>query len=183
MSSNLLIPPVLAQQSYKEVKFTETVKGRKTNFCVLDSVDTIPSLDKVTSVAVVPFMYPDKIVATILTRGLDIPGGHLEKSDNGIVGAAKREAYEEARIFLANPLYLIGVISSDYKGKNIEQTTYMLITTARVKGSDDFVAEFESIGREAMATEAFLAGYSAGSNEMMHELMKRAEGLSGMLFA
>lgn len=182
MISTLHIPPVAAQQHYREIKFYSIVKGKKVNFCVLKNVDTVPVFSKVTSAAVIPFVEKNTMVATLLERGLDIPGGHVENSDSGIIQTIKREAYEEARISLADPLYLIGVISSDYRGKKPEQTTFMLITAGRVNGMDDFVAEFESIDRKTVTTEEFLNSYKAGSQDMMREIILRARGLSDELF-
>lgn len=182
MSSALLIPSIPAQQHYSEIKFVENIKGKDVNFCVLKEVENVPKLDQVTSVAVIPFIQQDTIITTVLRRGLDIPGGHVEASDNGVADTARREAYEEARISLADPLYLIGIISSDYMGTTPELTTYMLITVARVETVDDFISEFESTGREMITTTKFLEQYVAGSHTMMSEVIQRAKSLNDELF-
>lgn len=182
MPSSLLIPSAADQHYYSEIKFVQNIKGKNVNFCLLRNACDIPDLDKVTSAAVIPLTRNDEMIATVLKRGLDIPGGHVEATDDGIIGTVRREAHEEARIFLANPLYLIGIISSDYMGHTPEQITYMLITLRRVARLDDFVAEFESMGREAVTTSEFLDRYTAGSHEMMEELINRARILSGKLF-
>lgn len=182
MSFPLSIHSTADQQYYSEIKSVEKIKGKNVNFCLLRDVYTIPNLEKITSVAVVPLIRSDEMVAILLERGLDIPGGHVEATDDRVVGTVKREAYEEARISLANPLYLIGIISSDYMGNTPEQTTYMLITVGRVDRLDDFVAEFESTGREIVATSEFLERYTAGSHAMMEEFINRSRSLSGKLF-
>jgi ADP-ribose pyrophosphatase YjhB (NUDIX family) len=180
--SKLQIPSATAQQYFNEVTFTDIVKGKRVNFRVLKSVNTIPPLYRITSAAVVPFIDQDKIVTTVLQRGLDIPGGHVEVSDEGIVNTIKREANEEACLSLTDPLFLIGVISSDYKGKSPEHTTYMLITAGKVGALTEFTPRCESINREIVSTSEFLDRYTAGSHEMMEEIIARARGVSGIFF-
>lgn len=182
MSSSLLIPSAADQQHYGAVKFVENIKGKSVNLCLLKNVRDIPNPEKVTSIAVIALIQNDEMVATVLKRGLDIPGGHVEATDDGVVGTVKREAYEEARISLADPLYLIGIISSDYMGDAPEQITYMLITVGQVDRLDDFVAEFEATSREIVTTGEFLERYTAGSHEMMEEIIHRARSLYGKLF-
>ena len=176
-SSTLL--PAPNQLHYKEVRSRETIKGKVVNLCLLNSIDSVPDHSLVTSASIIPFMESSLMVATVLQRGLDIPGGHVEASDNGIVQTIKRETYEEACLSLADPLYLIGIIASDYDPK---KTTYMLITTGRVDALDDFVAIHESVGREILSPDDFLARYEAGPRDMMQELLKRAYTLSSEFF-
>lgn len=174
MPSTLRLPSAAAQQQYSEVKAIETIKGKAVNLHLLKSVDSTPPLSRITSASVIPFVQQGMMVAAVLERGLDIPGGHIEADDGGVVPAIKREAYEEARISLVEPLHLIGVILSDYHGGGPEYATYMLIATGRVAAMDDFVAEFESTGREVVTTGEFLGRYKAGSYEIMEEIIKRA---------
>jgi 8-oxo-dGTP diphosphatase len=183
MSSTLLLPSLLDQQDYDEVTYTETVEGREVHFRLLGNVSSIPPSNKITSAAIIPFLQQDKIVTAVLERGLDIPGGHTEAGDEGVVHTIKRETYEEVCVSLADPLYLIGIISSDYKGSSLDQITYMLIATGQVNTIDNFEAKFESTSREIVSTDAFIDRYKAGSQEMMKEIIKRAKGLSDTLFS
>ena len=173
-TTQILIPPDDAQQNYKEVRYSWPIKGREVTFCLLPKVEHIPKLNAITSAAVVPLIGSETMVAVSLERGLDIPGGHLEAGDKNIVDTIRREAYEEACIHLAEPLYLIGIISSDYYGKSPEQTTYMAIAAGRVASMGDFTANFESTGREVVLMNEFLTRYNAGSQEIMREIIKRA---------
>jgi 8-oxo-dGTP pyrophosphatase MutT (NUDIX family) len=138
----LLTPPEEQQAQYREIRYVEDVKGKAVQFCLQKEVAMVPDFTQITSVAVIPFVDNGEIMVTRLKRGVDIPGGHVEPADADIAATASREAAEEAAIELARPLYVVGVISSDYKGPGPDDVTYMLITTCRVSKINEFTAEF-----------------------------------------
>ena len=156
------------------------MKGRVVHFVLHKEVgeQLLPDFGVVTSVAVLPFIDEHTIVAAQLERGIDIPGGHVEQFDVDATATVVREAQEEAGIELAQPIYLLGIIESDYK----DEPTYMLVMTTRVAKLNPYVPQLESLGREQVALDVFLRRYTANSGEMMKELCKRAKALSHELF-
>lgn len=67
------------------------------------------------------------VVSVNLTdRGLDLPGGHTQVSDQGPLDTARRECAEEASIRIGTPV-LVEVTDSDFYGASPEDLTYMLI--------------------------------------------------------
>jgi len=149
-------------------------KDELVNFVQLDQ-DFIPPFEKITSVAVVPFTEDGKIITTILRdRGIDIPGGHILKTENNIKETVKREAYEEACITLRD-IKTIKIIQSDYYGKSPDKLTYMVITTAIVDKIETFTPNKESSGRCITSVEDFLSRYTAGDSKNMKELVLSAQ--------
>jgi 8-oxo-dGTP diphosphatase len=182
-ASMLLTPPEEQQAQYREIRYVEDVKGKAVQFCLQKEVAMVPDFTQITSVAVIPFVDNGEIMVTRLKRGVDIPGGHVEPADADIAATASREAAEEAAIELARPLYVVGVISSDYKGPGPDDVTYMLITTCRVSKINEFTAEFESLGREQTTLDTFLKQYVAGAHNVMSELIRRAKELNDEVFS
>lgn len=178
----LTLPSEEIQNTFTEMIYTVIVKGRSVHFCLQKSVEKIPDFENITSASVIPFVSKTEIIVTQLARGVDIPGGHTEPIDKDIVATVERESAEEACIQLTQPLYVIGVISSDYKGPDPEDVTYMIITTSKVSSLNNFVAKFESSGRVEMTIEDFLRKYKAGSHEVMAELLSRARMICDEFF-
>ncbi|MEO8691649.1 MAG: NUDIX domain-containing protein [Candidatus Saccharimonas sp.] len=170
------------QKKFKKVNFEEEVQGKLVNFSLLRSANFVPNPITVTSVAVVPFVLKTEIITVRLDRGIDIPGGHTEESDIDLVATVEREVREETGIELVQPIYLIGIIKSDYLGTSPSDATYMLITAAKVAKISEYLPQLESRGREQLDIDAFLARYSAGSRDMMAEIVNRAKETSGELF-
>ena len=179
----LLVPSHNYQKNFKQITFSDDDKGKTVHFCLKRGIDATPDFALVTSVAVVPFVSKETIMVTRLQRGVDIPGGHTESYDADVVATAQRESIEEAAIELDDSLYLIGEISSDYKGPTAEDVTYMLITAGRVTKVNEFIPEFESLGRGEMSLDDFLAHYEAGSQEMMAEIVNRAKDVRDKIFS
>lgn len=175
----MLYLPQTVQQDNKAVQFQQMIKGKVVHFRLQKEAASVPDFSTVTSVAVMPFVDDTTIMATQLDRGLDIPGGHVEKFDADATATAVREAREETGIDLALPLYLIGIIESDYHPK----PTYMLITATKVAAQHTYTPQFEALGRELVSLKEFLRRYTAGSPEMMKELCKRAETVGRELFS
>jgi 8-oxo-dGTP diphosphatase len=160
-----------------KIRYTEKVKGRSINLILLPEINFIPKLQQVTSVAVFPMTSENHFLAVNLPRGLDIPGGHVEKSDTTIYDTARRETYEEAYISLDDNLKTLGVISSDYNGDFDENITYMVILIGKVKSIEKGLFQHESTGRKEIHINDFLSNYSAGSSECMQELLLRVNKL------
>lgn len=165
------IPPIELQSTNRRVDAQEIYKGKTVNLTLLQDAAHIPPLSAITSVAVVPFVEHGVIVSTVLDRGLDIPGGHVEAIDEDAAATALRECIEETAATLETPLTLIGLIESDFG----ETPTYMVITAAKVRELHPFEKLHEAHARELVSTAEFLARYDAGSKEMMTEIIRRAE--------
>lgn len=143
--------------------------GQQVNFVLLEPL-TVPALEKITSVAVVPFTPEGHIVAAVLDRGVDLPGGHMQEAENTIEETARREVMEEVGITLKD-LFVIKVIQSDYYGSAPDDLTYMIILTAFVQELQTFTPNLESTGRLVLDIEDFLAQYTAGDREQMRSLV------------
>ncbi|HYD17384.1 MAG TPA: NUDIX domain-containing protein [Patescibacteria group bacterium] len=151
---------------------TQDIKGKQVNFIFLPP-DTLPPIEKVTSVAVVPFTGNGEIVAALLHRGPDIPGGHMHKGETSFEETARREAMEEAFITLG-PLKTALVIQSDFYGSAPEELTYMLVMTGIVTEFHDVIPDGETLGRKVMPVSDFLAAYTAGDPHFMAEIIEAA---------
>src|ERR1043166_6581527 len=88
--------------------------GQQVNFVLLEP-HLIPPFDTITSVAVVPFTPDGRIVAALLDRGVDLPGGHVQETERTIEETARREVMEEVGITLKD-LFAVNIIQSDYYG-------------------------------------------------------------------
>jgi len=146
--------------------------GQVVNFVPL-SADFMPPFDKVTSVSVVPFTADGQIVAAILERGVDLPGGHVQEGERAFDEVARREAYEEAGITLRD-VRVAQVIQSDYYGSAPDDLTYMVQATAFVDAFADFIPTDESSGRVMLSIDEFLRRYIAGDTEMMRRIVAAA---------
>lgn len=152
---------------------TLEIKGKQVTFTLLPA-SAVPPLDKVTSVAVVPFTDKGDIVLALLDRGADIPGGHMHKDETTLEQTARREAMEEAFITLG-PLKTALVIQSDFYGSAQDELTYMVVMTGTVTAFDDEKPDGETMGRKIMPPEQFIAEYKAGDRNFMEEIVKTAQ--------
>ncbi len=159
-------------------KRTIVIKGKDVNFIQLDP-DFIPPFDKITSVAVVPFTADGKIVAALLNRGIDLPGGHVLKSEFTIEEVARREAKEETGISLKE-VHIAKIIQSDYYGNSLDKLTYMIVTTAFVDEFLEFVPTEECTAREVLTTTSFIDRYSAGNKFDMENLVTSSQKILGI---
>jgi 8-oxo-dGTP pyrophosphatase MutT (NUDIX family) len=157
----------------------QTAKDRQRTVVVQGQMGTIrplgaafrPPFDKVTSVAVVPFTDEGLIVAALLQRGVDLPGGHVQEGERTMEEVARREALEEAGITLRE-VHVAEVLQSDYYGP--DDLTYMVLTTAFVDEYRPFGPTEESQGRLTRSVEEFLERYTAGDVEGMRHLIAAA---------
>ncbi len=67
----------------------------------------VPPFEQVTSVSVVPFADDGRMVAALLRRGVDLPGGHVQEGETSVEQVARREATEEADIRTLTPLRIV----------------------------------------------------------------------------
>ncbi len=152
---------------------TEYRPGELVNFVLLEP-DVLPPFEKITSVGVIPFTQDGKIVAALLERGVDLPGGHVQETEQTIEETARREVLEEVGVTLKE-LTVVKVIQSDYYGSAPEDLTYMLTLTAFVDEFLEFTPNLESKGRLVLSIEEFLAHYMAGDVERMRSMVLAAQ--------
>lgn len=138
-----------------------------------------PEFSKVTSVSVIPITEAGEIVAVRLkNRGLDIPGGHVEKHEKNPEETLHRELMEEANITVKD-IKLVEVIRSNYFGNEVKDASYMLIYVAKVDEILDFTLSDEmSYERVILSPEEFIRNYRAGDQDFMHEIIKQAFKIS-----
>ncbi len=135
--------------------------------------DFVPPFEQVTSVSVVPFTADSRIVAALLERGVDLPGGHVQEGETSVEQVARREALEEAGIGLRD-IRVALVIQSDYYGNAPEDLTYMVMVAARVDAYHEFAPNEESSGRVVLDGEEFLRRYTAGDTQAMRRIIAAA---------
>ncbi|MBI4215347.1 MAG: NUDIX domain-containing protein [Parcubacteria group bacterium] len=130
--------------------------------------DSLPIGANVTAVAVVACLR-NKILFIRNNRGWDIPGGHIETSDESIEKAAKRELLEEA-CARCGPSQLVGCLVSDFypDGK-----TYIAILRTEVTSLLDFSPQHETIERKLISPEECIKLYY-GNTTLMKKLLKVA---------
>ena len=158
------------EKTAKDRRRTVVVRGQMGNI-VPPGAAFRPPFDKVTSVGVVPFIDDGLIVAALLQRGVDLPGGHVQEGERTIEEVARREVLEEAGITLRE-VHVAEVLQSDYYCP--DDLTYMVLTTAFVDEYRPFARNEESQGRITLSVEDFLARYTAGDVEGMRRLIAAA---------
>jgi 8-oxo-dGTP diphosphatase len=130
-----------------------------------------PAFEAVTSASVVAVADDGRLLLADLARGLDLPGGHVQRGDASAEDAVRREAWEEVRAELAD-LQLVEVIESDYFGP--DDQTYMLIYTARVRRLHPWTGGHESAGRVLLPPDDFLTCYQGTRPALMRHLVATA---------
>lgn len=155
---------------------TQIIKGKQVTFTLLDPAAISPPLEKVTSVAVVPFDQDGRIVTALLDRGPDLPGGHMHVGEQRFEETARREALEEAFITLSR-LEIACVIQSDYYGDTLDKLTYMIIMAGIVDTFEPEKPNAESAGRKIMSVEDFNLSYTAGDKNFMHDIVLCAQAI------
>mgnify|MGYP003494595098 FL=1 len=63
----------------------------------------VPELHLCTAVFCLPFQSSKILLVDNFHRSWEIPGGHIEKSDQTIISALERELLEEAKVSVTNP--------------------------------------------------------------------------------
>lgn len=155
-------------------KRTDITKDDNFSFTILDPSTNNPPIDKVTSVAVVPFDKNGNIIAAILDRGPDLPGGHMHVGEKTFEETARRETREEAFITLKD-LKTACILQSDYYGSTEDKLTYLVIMTGMVDKFETEIPNEESMGRKIMSVDEFLSEYSAGDKNLMRDIIKHAQ--------
>ena len=156
-------------------KYSSVINDKLVTFTSIGVIN-LPPFSKVTSVCVIPFTKEGKIVAVRLkNRGLDLPGGHVEKYEKTPEETLHREVMEEAYITIKKPV-LVEIIESDYFGPNPHEASYMLIYAAFVNEILDYRSTDEmSYERVITDKSSFIDEYNAGDKKMMGDAINRAE--------
>jgi 8-oxo-dGTP diphosphatase len=133
---------------------------------------SVPGREAVSIVMTVPFTGDGAMVVTRLRRGIELPGGHVAPGDPDLESAARREAWEEARITLG-PLAVTQVIRIEYQ-TDPPQVTHVVVYTGRVQSMPPFVRAHESSGRMVVSCAEFVEHYGSGSSEERQALVDEA---------
>lgn len=134
----------------------------------------MPDITKLISAHVVPITFDGNIIAVnIISRGWDIPGGHIDAGELSPITALSREASEEAQITVVDPV-LIDVLElkSDTLSSLVAKP-YMALYAARVDKVDEFTPNEEVSTREIMTTETFIENYF-GNKSYATQMMNSA---------
>ena len=133
--------------------------------------DMIPTFEQVTAVFAVPFTKEGKLIAVnLFSRGYDLPGGHVDKSEKSPEETLRREVMEEASITIRS-LVLSEVIESDYFD---DRVSYLLLYAAFVDEMKDFVTNSESSERIEVSVDEFIAQYTVGDKELTRIAIEHA---------
>ena len=124
-----------------------------------------------TSAAVVSVTGEGLLVVADLARGLDIPGGHVQRHERSVEETVRREAWEEVRVGLGE-LTRVEVVRSDCFGAR--DLTYMVICAAWVTELAPWEGGHESAGRVVLPPGEFLERYRGGDGELMRHLVRSA---------
>jgi hypothetical protein len=154
--------------------FKQIVVEKEVTFTYLGTKN-VPKFNKVSSVLAIPFTDDGRIVVVRLKhRGIDLPGGHVEKYETKPEETLTREVLEEACMTMKD-LVLVEVISSDIYGED-DKLTYLLIYAGMVDKMYEFSADDEySTGREIMLVEQFVKEYRGGGNVFMAQMINSAK--------
>ncbi len=160
--------------STQDKQRTDVTKDDNFSFTILEPNAKELPMEKVTSVAVVPFDENGDIVVALLDRGPDLPGGHMHVGEKTFEETARRETREEAFITLGK-LQTACVLQSDYYGTTDDKLTYVVIMTGMVDNFETVIPDEESMGREIMSVDKFINAYSAGDKKLMAEIVEKAQ--------
>jgi 8-oxo-dGTP diphosphatase len=132
----------------------------------------VPDRRDVSVVMIVPFAVEGWVVVVRLGRGVELPGGHVLAEDRSLEDAARREAWEEARITLG-PLAVAQVIRVDYLTEP-PTTTHIVVYTGRVLRMAPFDRAHESLARIVVSSEDFIDRYGTGTRDDRRVLIAEA---------
>lgn len=109
---------------------------------------------RVDAVMTVPVTSDGDLVVVQLCRGVELPGGMVEPTDEGLVEAARREAWEEACIELDGfgLAALLRVASDEQHWNHINVAVY----AGRVTRLAPFVREAESLARFVVSPDVYV---------------------------
>jgi 8-oxo-dGTP diphosphatase len=123
--------------------------------------------DSITAVVVLPFTDSGEIVSITNSRGLDVPGGHVEEGETSIEQVACREAMEEAGIALSH-LKLIAYLQSSVLDRSGAPTHIAVLA-----GRAELLPDGASM-RAVLPVSRFLEHYAAGDPALMGRLVELA---------
>ncbi|MBL7490633.1 NUDIX domain-containing protein [Frankia sp. AgB1.9] len=159
-----------AQDAHEDRRPTPRREGIGSRLTCLGP-SAMPAFEAVTSAAVVAVTDDGTLLLADLARGVDLPGGHVQRGDGSPEQTARRETWEEVRAELAD-LVLVEVVESDYFGP--EDLTYMLIYGARVHRLHAWTGGHESAGRVLLPPADFLARYQGTHPDLLRHLVSTA---------
>lgn len=133
----------------------------------------LDTVGEVFAAMVVPFTPDGDVVVARLRRGLELPGGNVEPYDRDLPETVRREAWEEARIVLAD-LTLLHVVRMEHRhGQG--PTRHVAVYTGMVAWLPPFVREAESLGRLVMSPDEFVSSATGfGSTQARRDLIDSA---------
>jgi 8-oxo-dGTP diphosphatase len=141
--------------------------------------DQMPRFDEVISAHVVPMTDDGKIVAVnVISRGLDVPGGHVEGDEGSPLETLTREIYEEAQITINHPV-LIDVLEISSTKSDLGNKKCMLIYAANVSKIETFTPTEEISERCIVTPQEFIDQYFADKTYAKHMLTIAAKTLAG----
>lgn len=135
-------------------------------FVQIVRAESLPPEAEVTAVAIVACL-DDKVLFIRNERGWDIPGGHVEETDESPEQTAKRELLEETSAECGE-LKLVGYMVSDFY---LDRQTHIVILKTEVTSLKEFIPQHETIERRLMSVKECRESYY-GNPALIEELLK-----------
>lgn len=130
----------------------------KPNECRTVLASQLPPLELVKTALAVVFLGDQFLVTNLVSRGWDIPGGHVEAGEHP-EETVRREVYEETgaelgpvRLLAYQRLRLFGPKPASYRYPYPD--SYQVFYTAQVSVLHDFCATAETSGRDLLPPDA-----------------------------
>lgn len=124
-------------------------------------IDSIPTFEEVIGVHAIPITADGKIVAVqVATRGVDVPGGHVESHDHSPLETLNRELDEEAQLSITRPT-VIDVLAVHSNKADLGSKKYLLIYAALVVHMNTFIPTKEITARYILTPDELVEQYFA----------------------
>ena len=145
--------------------YTYKYKGKLMELKSLGT-QSLPKLDEIISVHIIAFTNDKKIIAVnVISRGVDLPGGHVELGEKTPQETLTRETMEEARIVTQEPI-LVDVFEISSIDPAFIKKKYLLVYTAKIKKIHKFIPTSEISERLYLSQDELLERYFGDSGNL-----------------
>lgn len=150
------------------------LKGHRVTMTWMDP-ELLPGVDPraVFGVSVVAFSGADEIVMVDLARGLEIPAGGVEDTDENLEATVRREAWEEARVTLGE-VRLAQLVRVDWLDR-AAPAVYIPVYAAEVATMPAFEQCHESRGRRLVSCQDYVDHLGFGPAHVRRALIADAK--------